>query len=41
MRYIFLNVDEAREINLYNLTLEDIKEILEDGLVLVAIEEIN
>lgn len=40
-KFTFLNVSEATEICLYNLTIEDIKEILEDGLVLVFVEEIN
>lgn len=37
-RFTFLNVESAREITLWNLTMTDIAETLEDGLVLVSIE---
>lgn len=36
-RFTFLNVEFAREITLWNLTMTDVQEILEDGLVLVNI----
>lgn len=36
-RFTFLNVESAREITLWNLTMTDVQEILEDGLVLVNI----
>lgn len=36
-RFTFLVIEEAREINLWNLSETDIQQILEDGAVLVAI----
>lgn len=36
-RFTFLNVKECTEVNFWNLTMTDIQEILEDGLLLVSI----
>lgn len=36
-RFTFLVVEEAREINLWNLNETDVQQILEDGVVLVII----
>lgn len=41
MKFTFLNVETASEVVLYGLNMEDIRQVLEDGLVLVNISNLE